>query len=206
MTKVKICGITQAKDAEFAIKAGADALGFVFAPSPRQITLAQARRLLAELPVTILTFGVFVDQDPKWIRRVVDETGIDRIQMHGKEKAGVLKQFPKHCVVKALNPQHHDQVPASDPAKNAGAFLVDAFVPGQAGGTGRQANWAYARRLKVFKKELILSGGLNPENVGTAISKVGPDMVDVSSGVERGPGIKDHRKIKRFIQAVKAVA
>ncbi|MCD4814570.1 phosphoribosylanthranilate isomerase [bacterium] len=204
MTRIKICGITRVSDARAAVRYGADAIGFVFAPSLRQVTIRQAAALVRVLPVHVLRFGVFVDQDPAWIAAVVDAVGLDRIQFHGQESNQTLKKFAWSRVIKALRPQPDASLPVKDPASAASAYLVDALVPGQAGGTGQLSNWRFARTLKKFGKPVILSGGLHAGNISQALIKMKPYMVDVSSGVEIRPGIKNHAKMKQLIQMVKA--
>ncbi len=203
MIKIKVCGLTRPQDAELAVACGADAVGLIFAPSPRRVSAARAKAILRRVPPTVLAFGVFVDQDPQWIKGLIQNLGLDRIQFHGQEPDRVLRLFSSHCVVRALKPKAHDPVPGRDPARAAGAFLVDAYVRGQAGGTGKLSNWAFARGLKKFNKPLILSGGLNTGNVLQAIRQVKPDMVDVSSGVESSPGIKHPARLRAFIKKVR---
>jgi phosphoribosylanthranilate isomerase len=204
MTSAKICGLTRATDARAAVAAGARALGLVFAPSPRQVTPEQARRLLAAVPTTVLRFGVFVDQPWKWVRGLAQDLHLDRLQFSGSESAEYLQHFHPAQIVKALHPRAGEVAPRRTPAPRAGTLLVDAWSPQAAGGTGLVANWAYARALRRFPQTLILSGGLNPGNVAEAITRVRPDMVDVSSGVEKRPGIKDPAKIRAFMAAVLA--
>lgn len=203
MTRVKICGLTRPEDVRAAVAAGADALGFVLAPSPRRVTVQQVKRLLAGVPPYVITVGVFADQPLPLLRYCLEALGLDRLQFHGQEPRAWQRQFPKARVIRALRPAAGAPLPGRDPAPAASAFLMDALVPGQSGGTGRKSNWTYAKHLKRFGKTLILSGGLTPENVGQAIRQVGPDMVDVSSGVELRPGIKSGSRIRAFIQAVR---
>lgn len=203
MIRIKICGITRAEDARAAVALGADAIGFIFAPSQRRVTPRQAGAILAAVPPQILSVGVFANQSPALIRSLVAELGLDRIQFHGQEPASVVRTFPARRVIYALRPKPGSALPRRDPSPGAGALLVDAFVPGVLGGTGRLANWSFARTLKKFKKPVILSGGLNPRNVAEAIRRVSPDMVDVSSGVESRPGRKNRAAMKAFIQAVR---
>lgn len=186
-----------------AVAYGVDAVGLIFAPSPRQVSEAQARKILRYVPSTILVFGVFVDQDPTWIQGLSERLGLDRLQFHGHEPGRWLRLFPTRRVVKALRPRAQALVPKQDPVRAAGTFLVDAFVTGQAGGTGQLSNWSFARSLKKFNKPLILSGGLNPSNVQQAIKAVQPHMVDVSSGVEYSPGIKHPARLRAFIRKVR---
>jgi phosphoribosylanthranilate isomerase len=203
MTRVKICGLTRVVDARLAVDGGAQALGLVFAPSPRRVTPEQARRLLAAMPTTVLRFGVFCDQPWRWVRNLARDLHLDRLQFHGAEDEAYLKHFHPVQIVRALRPRAGEPAPRRDPAPRAATLLVDAWSPRAAGGTGEVANWPYARALRRFPKTLILSGGLNPANVAEAIRRVGPDLVDVSSGVEKRPGIKDPVKLREFLEAVR---
>jgi len=203
MTSAKICGLTRASDARVAVAAGAAALGLVFAPSPRQVTVEQARRVLAAAPTTVLRFGVFVNQPWRWVRGVALDLHLDRVQLNGSEDAEYLRHFHPVQIVKAFCPRAGAVPPRRNPAPLAAALLVDAWSPVAAGGTGLVANWPYARALRRFSQTLILAGGLNSANVGEAIRRVKPDLVDVSSGVEKRPGIKDPAKIRAFLAAVK---
>lgn len=157
---------------------------------------------MAALPAHILRVGVFVDQDLEWVMAVARKVGLDRYQFHGSETTAYLRRFPKFRIIRALRPAPAARPPRRDPAPAAPAVLVDALVPGAAGGTGCRANWQYARGLRRFPKTLILSGGLDADNVRAAIRRVQPDMVDVSSGVETAPGIKSPAKIRAFLRAV----
>ena len=203
MIAIKICGITRLSDARVAIRAGANAIGMVFAPSPRRITYSQAKAIVDKLPVYVIKVGVFVDQPLEELLWLVDKLGLDRLQFHGSENSQVLRKFSFTRVIKALRPKKKALLPTQDPAPDAAAYLVDAFKPGVKGGTGLLANWEYAKSLKKFKKTVILSGGLNTNNISEAITKVKPDMVDVSSGVEKSPGIKDTVKLREFIKKVR---
>ncbi|MEW6517049.1 MAG: phosphoribosylanthranilate isomerase [candidate division FCPU426 bacterium] len=203
MIRVKICGLTRPEDVRAAVTAGADALGFVLAPSPRCISVAQARRLLAGVPPFVTTVGVVVDQPLPLLQYSLEELGLDRLQFHGQETNAWMRRFPRPRVIRALRPAADAPLPVRDPAPAAGAYLVDALVPGQVGGTGKKSNWPFARHLRRFGKPVILAGGLTPENVSEAIRRVRPDMVDVSSGVELRPGVKDPARIRAFIRAVR---
>ncbi|MCK5218876.1 phosphoribosylanthranilate isomerase [bacterium] len=203
MIAVKICGLTCPEDARAAVAAGADAIGLVFAPSPRRVLPGTAKAIIAVLPPQVVRVGVFVDQDPDWITRITDTLGLDRLQFHGSEKKSVLRRFPPSRVIRALRPSVGQALPKRDPEPAASAFLVDACVPGISGGTGVLSNWKYARGLRHFGKPIILSGGLNPDNVSRAIRAVKPDMVDVSSGVETKPGIKNAARMRAFVRAVR---
>ena len=203
MTAVKVCGLTRASDAHAAAQAGVQALGLIFAPSPRRVSPEQARRVLAGVPTTVLRFGVFVDQPWRWVRALAQDLQLDRLQFQGSEDDAYLRHFHPVQIVRALRPRPGEKAPRRDPAPRAAALLVDAWSPLAAGGTGLAANWPYARALRRFPKTLILSGGLTPANVGDAIRRVGPDLVDVSSGVETRPGIKNPAKIRAFLDAVR---
>ncbi|NHM27936.1 phosphoribosylanthranilate isomerase [Desulfofundulus sp. TPOSR] len=204
MVKVKICGITDISSALAAAEAGADALGFVFAPSPRRITPSQACRICRELPPFISRVGVFVDAPLEEVRAVAEYCGLDAIQLHGSESPDYCRSLGRR-VIKAF--RVGDEI---DPVELSGypadAILLDTFVAGQKGGTGQPFDWQLAAGLKL-SRPLILAGGLTPENVGRAVAIVQPYGVDVSSGVEKDgqPGKKDPDKIRRFIAAAKGL-
>ncbi len=200
-TRVKICGITRLEDAMAAVNAGADALGFVFyPPSPRNIGVEQARRIVAELPPFVTTVALFVDADRESIAEVMQKVQIDRIQFHGNET-------PAYCVqhgrpwIKAIRMK--DDVDLDRLARDyeqASALLLDAYRPGVPGGTGEAFDWDRVPEHLVGK--IILAGGLTPENVSEAIRRVRPWAVDVSGGVEAGKGIKDKQKMQKFMRGV----
>lgn len=205
MVRVKICGLTNLEDALLAVEAGADALGFVFAPSPRRITPQEARRICLELPPFVVRVGVFVDAPLEEVRAVADFCGLDAVQLHGNEPPEYCREVGRR-VIKAvrvkdyLDPDSLNHYPVQ-------AFLLDAYVPGQAGGTGKSFNWELVAGLE-FPRPFILAGGLTPFNVARAVALVRPYGVDVSSGVERDgqPGRKDPQKVKLFItEARKAI-
>jgi phosphoribosylanthranilate isomerase len=204
MTRVKICGITNVDDALAAVRYGADALGFVFYPkSPRHITPEEARKIVAELPPFVTTVGVFVDESPGDVERLLDFVGLDCAQIHGEET-------PEDCrigrkVIKAIRVREgRDVERIKDYLQVASAFLLDAYLPEAPGGTGRKFNWEHAARAKEFGRPVILAGGLTPENVEEAIKQVEPYAVDVSSSVEAEKGRKDHAKLRLFIERAKA--
>ncbi len=204
MTAVKVCGLTRPEDVRAAVTAGAALIGLVFAPSPRRVTLAQARACIAVLPPHIVRVGVFVDADPAWVARTAVAAGLDRLQFNGAEDAAYLAAFHRGRIFKALRVAAGTPAPRRDPAPRAGALLVDAWAPGLAGGTGRVSDWAYARALRRFGKPVGLSGGLTPANVGSAIRAADPDWVDVCSGVETRPGIKSAALLRAFLRAVRS--
>jgi phosphoribosylanthranilate isomerase len=200
--KVKICGITNKDDAFAAVDAGADALGFVFyEKSPRFVKRTVAADICALLPPFISKVGVFVDELEYEIERALADCGLDTLQFHGDEPPGFCQKFPAKSI-KAFR-MKDAQVLSRMEEYDVDAWLLDAFVEGKQGGAGQTFNWDWAREAKRFNVPIILSGGLTPENVGEAIRNVQPYAVDVSSGVEKEAGKKDHNKIKHFIEAVR---
>lgn len=205
MTRVKICGITREADARAAADAGADALGLVFHPaSPRCVSLAMAASIVRMLGPFVTTVGLFVDAAPDRVREVLACTGIHLLQLHGNETPAYCAQFGVPFI-KALR-----MAPGLDPAAAAANYpaaaglLFDAWDPVVAGGTGVGFDWS---RLPAQRElPLILAGGLDPTNVAEAVRQVRPYAVDVSSGVEVSPGIKDPRLIRAFIAAAKSAS
>lgn len=197
---VKICGITNVRDALAAVSAGADVIGFVFADSPRRIDPEKAVEITAALPVGTLKAGVFVDEDSGVVKSIAEDCELDLLQFHGNET-------PEYCALfgdKAIKAMRvKDDSSLCDLGKyQVRAILLDAYVSGRPGGTGQTFDWALAARASEETK-IILSGGLCPENVGAAIRAVRPVMVDVSSGVESSPGVKDLEKMRAFIKNAK---
>ena len=199
--KVKICGITNERDAILVCNAGADAIGFVFyEKSPRYIDPVQAGSIIKELPPFVTTVGVFVNQDFKYLMSVGEVTGINLFQLHGDETPAFCARFG-NSVIKAFKVRSKSTIDELSKFK-VSAYLLDTFQEGVAGGTGKVFNWDIASEAKKFGR-IILAGGLNPENVEEAIRKVEPYAVDVSSGVELKPGKKDEEKVREFILKVK---
>ncbi len=205
---VKICGITNLEDAILAIEAGADMLGFNFyKPSPRYIAPEACTRIIAQLKDThVIHVGIFVNQPPQDIRQTLDDCGLDLAQLHGDEGPNDLIALgelafkairPKSLEAAEIASQHYTQ--RSLPPY----LLVDAHQKGMYGGTGETGDWAIARHLAA-QVPILLAGGLNPDNVAEAIQNVRPWGVDVASGVEASPGIKDPHKITDFIAAAKS--
>jgi phosphoribosylanthranilate isomerase len=201
MTAVKICGITQLEDAQAAAEAGAAFVGFVLWPgSPRHVPLARVRRFVAELPASVLPVGVFVDPTAAEIDDAA-RAGIQLAQVHGTSAQWQDGLQTGVTIVRAvhLGPGDGEIVPPWP----AGKILLDADDPVKHGGTGRTIDWSRAR-VVAQQRQVFLAGGLTPFNVAQAVSEVRPFAVDVSSGVEKSPGIKDVPKLRAFIQAVKA--
>jgi len=201
-TKVKICGITCLEDAQAAVAAGADAIGLVFyPPSSRYVTPAVAAQIVAGLGPFVTTVGLFVNEDAVVVKETLALTDIQLLQFHGDESEQYCRQFERPYI-KALR-----MSPDLDPGKamtaypQACGYLFDAWQPDKFGGTGATFDWQ--RIVGLAGDNLILAGGLTPDNVDTAVEAVKPYAVDVSGGVELSPGKKDHRALKAFITAAK---
>ena len=200
MTRIKICGMTSVEDALTAVEAGADAIGLIFwAGSRRAVGVERAQEITRALPPLVSTVGVFVDETPDRVRTVADAVGLSGVQLHGDEMVADWARFPRP-VLKALSIDGY----ATSPWKAArAAILVDAHDPVMVGGTGRTIDWQAAREIAATRP-LVLAGGLTPENVAEAIALVAPWGVDVASGVEKAPGVKDAARVRAFVEAVRA--
>ncbi len=208
ITKVKICGITSAEDAAVAVEAGADALGFVFyRKSPRYIEPLVAKQIIMGLPPLVTAVGVFVDEEQQVVRSLMDDCGLALAQLHGHESAVYCQELGRP-VLKALRVKDRSSLLAlAEFQGRAGVrgFVLDAFSDQAYGGTGQVIDWELAAEV-ARAAHILLAGGLTPDNVATAIQSVQPYGVDVSSGVEREPGKKDHEKVRAFIRAVRVVS
>ena len=202
-TAVKICGITRANDALAATRLGAHALGFVFyATSPRSVSPARAAEIIRALPPFITSVGLFVNPEARDVERVLEQTPLNLLQFHGEETPAFCDRF-RMPYLKAVRVQAGlDLLQYAQFHSAARALLLDAFVEGTHGGTGAAFDWNLIPRE--LPLPVILSGGLNPDNVGDAVRRVRPCAVDVSSGVETSPGIKDPRKIAAFMKEVRS--
>lgn len=201
---VKICGITSERDAHIAVGSGASAVGFVFCPSPRRVSPQQARYIRRNLPSSVEMVGVFLGDGMSRIREVAEFCRLDAIQLHGNETPDMCRAIGMP-VIKAVRVR--DEASLKLIRLYCGrvrAILLDAWHPTYGGGTGRKFDWRLAAGARAEGVSLILAGGLTPENVGSAVVEVGPWGVDVSSGVERRPGIKDPFLIRRFLEQVSA--
>ncbi len=203
MVKVKICGITNLKDAQEAIKAGADALGFVFyKKSPRYILPQKARAIIRQLPKQVIKAGVFVNTEEKTIKDIAKLCRLDILQFHGDESPEFCKKFKGYKVIKAFRVK--DKINFKKILKyRTFACLFDAYIKSKIGGTGKKFNWRLLAHLDKIKRPVFLSGGLTAGNVKEAIRIINPAWVDVSSSLEIKPGQKDHKKIREFIKAVR---
>ncbi len=201
MIKIKICGITNLEDALAAAEFGADALGFIFyKKSPRYIDPEKAVEIISQLPPIIVPVGIFVNEREEKIREIQELTCIQTIQLHGDETPEFCQRFGVR-VIKAFQVKDKESIKHMA-HYHVGAFLLDSYRDGQRGGTGTTFDWHLAVVAKTFGK-IILAGGLTPENAAEAVKLVQPYGVDVSGGVEREKGFKDHAKIKKFISEVR---
>ena len=200
--RVKICGITRVEDALAAAAAGADAIGLVFyAKSPRAVDIEQAREILAALPPFVTSVGLFVDAERSELERILASVPLDLLQFHGDESVQQCEAFGRPYI-KALRVKAGDDI-AAQVARypSAQGILLDAYVEGVPGGTGEAFDWSLIPQT--LSKLLILAGGLRPDNVAEAVSRVRPYAVDVSGGVEASKGVKDVEKVDAFIRAAR---
>ncbi len=201
--KIKICGMTRVEDALKAAEFGADAVGFIFyKKSPRAVTDKMVREMVSALPPFVQRVGVFVNEKAERINALVSRLGLDIVQLHGDETPAFCRKIEVR-VVKAVRMQDPSVLErlADYPVDG---FLLDTFHPGAYGGTGEVFDWRLAKKGKRLGP-VILAGGLNPDNVSAAIRQVGPYGVDVCSGVEKKPGVKDFKKMRAFVSAVRQV-
>jgi len=196
MVQVKICGICSGVDAQEAVDAGADLLGFHFCSSPRRIEPELARSIVAMLDRRPTIVGVFIDQPAAEVRQIAEHVGLDLLQLHGSEAPGFDAGRPLMKVLKVRGDDVPDASAWPDP------LMLDSWSRDQRGGTGRTWAWDLARDL-IKRRNVFVAGGLEPGNVGTVVSRYRPYGVDVSSGVESAVRVKDHDKVRAFIQAVR---
>ncbi len=209
--RVKICGITRKEDLDAAAAAGADAIGFVVGvpASPRNISVEKAERLFRQAPPFVKSVLVTVPKGIDELAATCEKLNPDVIQLHGENAlaaASIRLKFPNTCLIGAVNANSPNALEdASEVSGIFDAVLLDSFADGRYGGTGLVHDWKLSKIIKraIHPKPLILAGGLNPENVAEAVRVVQPYAVDVSSGVERQPGIKDHQKIVNFVKNAK---
>ena len=199
--RVKICGLCRTQDVTAAVLAGADALGFVFVHGSRRcVEPATAAGLCLKVPAFVSRVGLFLDQDAEQVRQVLRQVPLSLLQFHGSEDAAYCRQFGLPYIKAVGADGEHSVAVAEKTYADAAGILVDSHQPGGMGGTGQVADWG---RIKPGSLPLILAGGLDPANVRRAVKTVRPWAVDVSSGVETAPGIKDASAIKRFIEEAK---
>jgi phosphoribosylanthranilate isomerase len=204
--RVKICGITRVRDAIAAVEAGADAVGLMFYEGSRRwVSLDRARELAGVLPAGMERVGVFVDADEATIRKAIEVCALSILQFHGVESPEFCARFAPLKVWKAFRVSDAS-VLETMASFATDAWLLDTAVPGQLGGSGQRFDWELAVRAKAMGRPIVLAGGLTPENVHEAMQQVQPYAVDVSSGVETAPGIKDPAKMRAFVTAAKGMA
>jgi len=200
--KVKVCGMTSLKDALVAVEGGADAVGFIFyKKSPRSVTMKTVREIVLELPPFVDTVGVFVDETAEQVNKIADYCNLDIIQLHGDESPTYCKKI-RRKVIKAFRIKDMQSVKKISNFQVSG-FLLDTFSEKLHGGTGKVFDWNLALPAKKFGP-VIMAGGLTPNNVQQAVRQIRPYGVDVCSGVESEPGIKDHKKVRAFLNNAKA--
>ena len=201
MTRVKVCGITRHEDAIFCIASGVHALGFIFyEKSKRYIRPSDAKDIIRKLPPFVSRVGVFVNSSAEDIKNVSIQTGIDTVQLHGDETPEFC-DFIKKPVIKSFRVKDSLDISHIE-SFNVQAILFDTYDNNNFGGTGKVFNWDIIKNYNATGN-IIISGGLNKDNVGFAIKNINPYAVDVSSGVESSPGIKDHLKINKFMESVR---
>ena len=205
MTRVKICGITSLEDALLATGMGADAVGFIFAESPRQITPRTAKEIISNLPPLVKTVGVFVKEDPARIKEIQSVCGLDLIQLHGDESPGICRDLMPYSI-KAFRIQNEWDIENIKRYQGAvRAILLDTFQKGKAGGTGQTFDWSLALKAKETGIPIVLAGGLSPENIQEAITTVKPYAVDINSGIEERPGKKDPFLMKQLMVKIRDI-
>jgi len=203
MVRIKICGITNLDDALLAAELGADALGFIFYPkSPRYVSPDTVREIIAHLPPFVVTVGVFVDEAAAVVRDLAAQVGLDWVQAHGQEPPDYCRSLGRR-VIKGFRMKDASSLQDLEPYRGAvQALLLDTYKKGQVGGTGENFDWRLAREAKKYG-QVILAGGLTPDNVAQAIKVAQPQAVDTASGTEAAPGRKDVEKLRAFFKAVK---
>ena len=202
-TRIKICGITNVEDALKACELGADAIGFIFAESPRQVSLEEAADIADQLPPFVKTVGVFTSENPR-VAAVADWVPLDLIQLHGDQTEQFAEWLGQDRVLRGVRIKDEKSLDWLKKWERGTGYVLDTWAKSKKGGTGDTFDWNLALRAKEFGKPIVLAGGLTPENVAEAIRIVRPYAVDVSSGVEAFRGKKDHAKMKEFIDHVRA--
>ena len=203
MIRVKICGITSLEDASLAVRLGVHALGFIFAPSPRQVSPDAVRDIVRGIPPLVQTVGVFVNDAPSRVREIMGFCGLDLAQLHGDESPDDCEALTPR-VIKALRLKDESSLAAAETYRNkVRAVLLDSYMKGRRGGTGTTLDWDLAARALKIGIPVILAGGLNPGNVRMAVSVVRPFAIDVNSGVEERPGRKSPALMDRLMEIVR---
>jgi phosphoribosylanthranilate isomerase len=198
---IKICGITNLADAALAVELGASALGFIFAPSPRQMTPQKVRKIVGAIPPFVKTVGVFVNEEISAIREVMQHCGLDLVQLHGDESPDLCAELMPYAI-KALRVKDESCLRTSRAYHGkVRALLLDTYAREKAGGTGKTFDWNLAIKIKKIGIPIILAGGLEPANINLAIQTVNPYAVDINSGIEEYPGKKNPILMKAVMAA-----
>ena len=200
--KVKICGMTQLKDALFAVEQGVDAVGFIFyKKSPRAVTMKTVREIITKLPPLVDTVGVFVNESAERVNKIADYCGLDLVQLHGEDSPAFCRKIHRR-VIKAFRVKDLQSIKQLSKFPVSG-FLLDTFSDNLHGGTGKTFDWNLALPAKKIGP-VILAGGLTPSNIRQAVRRVCPYGVDVCSGVEKSSGIKDLEKVRAFLKNIRS--
>lgn len=203
MTFIKICGITNIDDAVAAVAAGADALGFNFyKPSPRYIAPQTAREIIEQLPTSILTVGVFVNEES--VKTIANEAGVTAFQLHGDESPDYCRELTDRYVIKTVTVSGDFNIQMVQDYEVT-AIMLDTKHSSLRGGTGRVFDWSIAKEAVQVVPKLFLAGGLSPENIAEAIELVRPFAVDACSSLEDRPGIKNHERMRAFVELARSV-
>jgi len=203
MTRIKCCGMTRVEDALLAARLGVDAIGVVLtARSKRRVALDQAASIVAAMPAFVTTVALFMDDDAELVRQVLRDVRPDLLQFHGAETDAWCQQFGRPFLKAVAMGEGAAALPALQAYPHARGLLLDGHGAGEAGGSGKTFDWSLIP--EALAPRLILAGGLVPENVGMAVRKARPWAVDVASGIESAPGIKDAARMTAFIEAVRA--
>lgn len=205
MVRVKICGITNLQDASMAVELGVDALGFIFAPSPRQVAPEEAHEIIRDIPPLVKTIGVFVDENPVVIRQIIRFCGLDLVQLHGDESPDVCNELMPRAI-KAFRLKDKTSlsvIPAYQ--GRVRAILLDTYSAEKKGGTGKSFDWEIASRARQMGIPTILSGGLGLHNIEMAIGTAKPFAVDINSGIEERPGKKDPFLMKEVMEKIEKI-
>jgi len=204
MIRIKICGITQLEDAFCAVDCGACALGFNFFPkSPRYITPEKAAGIIKKLPPFVTAVGLFVNENVQTVKRIAKTTCIDTIQLHGDEPPEICSMLGEYKIIKVFRIRNQQDLDLQLPNKySVAGYLLDAFHPQLYGGTGTTFDWKMLAALTIAQR-IIIAGGITPDNIGLLLKEFIPYGIDICSGVEKTPGIKDHTLIKQLFHNIK---